>query len=885
LEGASAPPDVVTADANGTVSVLLGKADGTLQNPINIHVGGNLTSVAVGDFLGNGRQDIVAADANGTVHVLLSNGNGTFQSPETLQLGATPEGVAVGDFLGNGRLDIVTANNDGTMSVLLGNGDGTFQSAIHSQVGGHLTSVAVGAFNAGGRADLVVGTDSGLDVLQNNGNGTFGVETTVPFAINYAGLVIPEAVNAVAVGDFRGDGKQDIVALSVGAVSVLLGNGNGTFQAPVALNVGPVSVSSVVVGDFTADGKQDIVTSNTAPQFSGAPSLSVLAGNGDGTFQAARNVELGETGNVLAAGDFNGDGKLDLVLASKLGASNVSVILNTGGTFAVAPSAPAGNVLPSAIAAGDFNGDGKQDLVTTGIGGNAVVLLSNGDGTFRPGPTLTVAGSPDAVVVGDFVGNGKQDIAVGTEAGQIFVFLGNGNGTFQAAKIFNLGINNSIRSLVAGDFNGDGRLDLAVTSMNVGSPSEASQVTVLLGNGNGTFRKSQAINVGTDAAGLATADFNGDGKFDFVTTSFLPDGTRDVKLLLGNGNGTFQAPIALRPGTRSESVSAGDFNGDGKQDLILVDRFSDTVTALLGNGNGTFGSPLTTKVDSPIAGLGGPALGNFFGDGKMSVAVTSGVGTVSVLRGNGDGTFQAPINFLVGSHGTEPSTVIAGDFNGDGKPDLAATNFVGDDVSVLLNTTPTPVHVAPSATAIALAADVNPAVSGQQVTLTATVTSAGGTPVGTVTFFDGNNVLDRVVVDPNGQATLTVQLHAGTHSLRASFAGIAPFTNSTSAVVSETVNRAATTASLTVQPITSDNSIVLLDAAILPVAPGTGVPTGTVTFLDGSTVLGTASLDATGAASLFIETLTPGKHTLTIVYSGDGNFQGSTSAPLVLTVG
>jgi hypothetical protein len=129
-----------------------------------------------------------------------------------------------------------------------------------------------------------------------------------------------------------------------------------------------------------------------------------------------------------------------------------------------------------------------------------------------------------------------------------------------------------------------------------------------------------------------------------------------------------------------------------------------------------------------------------------------------------------------------------------------------------------------------------------------------------------------------------VQLSAGTHSLRASFAGIAPFTNSTSAVVLETINRAATTANLTVEPITSDNEIVLLNAAILPVAPGTGMPTGTVTFFDGSTVLGTATLDATGMASLFIETLTPGKHTLTIVYSGDGNFQGSTSAPLVLTV-
>jgi hypothetical protein len=883
FEGSHAPADVVTANANGVVSVLLGKGDGTLQNPINIHVGGSLTSVAVGDFLGNGLQDIVTANSNGSVNVLVSNGNGTFQAPKTIDIGATPAGVAVGDFLGNGRQDIVTANTNRTVSVLLGNGNGTFGTPITTTVGGNLTSVAVGEFNGDTKADVVVGTNSGLDVLVSKGNGTLQLTQTVPFDIDYANLEIPEAVTSVAVGDFRGGAKQDIVALAGGSVNVLLGNGNGTFQAPVAVDGGPGTVASLAVGDFTGDGKQDIVTSTVAANLGPEPSLNVLAGNGDGTFRIGAPEPVGETGNALAAADFNGDGKLDLALVSNFGANDVTTLLNSGtGTFVTAPAATA-NVLPSALAAGDFTGNGKQDIVATGIGGNAVVLISNGDGTFRAGPTLTVAGTPASVVVGDFIGNGKQDIAIGTDAGTIDVFLGNGNGTFQAPKVFNLGSSTVIRSMVAGDFNHDGKLDLAVTTM-LQDGNETGQVTVLLSNGNGTFHKAGSTNVGVDAEGLAVADLNGDGNLDLVTTSFLPDGSRDVKVLLGNGNGTFKAPITLTPGTRADSVGVGDFNGDHKQDLVLVDRFNDTVTVLPGNGNGTFGSPLTTKVPSPIPGLGGPAVGDFFGDGKISVAVTTGLGTVDVLRGNGDGTFQAPVSYLVDFHGQEPSTVIAGDFNGDGKPDLAASNFLSGDVSVLINTTPPPGHPAPVATSISLAVDTKTAVFGQPVTLTATVTSTSGAPTGTVTFFDGNTVLAQVALDPNGQASLSVPLGTGTHSLRATFTGIASFTNSTAAAVSETINKAATTTTLSAESFTLGNHFVYLTATIAPIAPGAGLPTGTVTFFDGKTVVGTAQVDANGQATLLVRFLTTGKHTLTAVYGGDGNFDGSTSTPIVVNV-
>ena len=154
------------------------------------------------------------------------------------------------------------------------------------------------------------------------------------------------------------------------------------------------------------------------------------------------------------------------------------------------------------------------------------------------------------------------------------------------------------------------------------------------------------------------------------------------------------------------------------------------MSVLPGNGNGTFGKPLMFVLDNPGGLLGGPVVGDFFGDHKPSVALTSGLGNVSVLRGNGDGTFQAAVNYLAGFHGTQPSTLAVGDFNGDGKPDLAATDFLGGDVSVLIDTAPGAITTTPVATTTALTADAGTAVFGQRVTLTATVTGASGTPAG-----------------------------------------------------------------------------------------------------------------------------------------------------------
>jgi hypothetical protein len=874
FEGPSAPLDVVTANTNGTVSVLLSKGDGTIQNPIGITVGGSPDGVAVGDLSGNHLDDIVVANANGTVTVLLSNGNNTFRAPETLSVGATPVGVAVGDFNGDGKLDIVTANSNGTVTVLPGRGDGTFGARLTSTAGGTLTSVAVADFNHDGKPDLVVGNSRGLDILLGNGDGTFQLNQTVTFSRTIHGLTFVFAVNSVATADLRSDGKQDVVALSGQGLAVLLGNGDGTVQSPAFLNSGG-SAASFVVGDFNGDGKPDIAAGNAAG-YQTPPALSFLAGRGDGTFAAPVVMTIGESASFLAAGDFRGDGKLDLVPATSQGGNTVGVLLGNGnGTFATAPVVT-GPAIPTSIAVGDFNGDGKPDLVTSG--GNVAVLLNNGNGTFRPGPVLPTQGFTGPVVVADFNGDGKQDIAVAS-ADTIYVFLGNGNGTFQAPRIINLGTNELIESMVVGRFVTGGLPDLVV-SVVFESGTVAAGVQVLLNRGSGNFVVGQTVPFSTETNGLAVADFNGDGKPDLVTDTFQPDGTRAVNVLLGNGNGTFRAPIVTGLGLSPNIVGAGDFNGDGKADLVLVDYFNvdNSVLVLMGNGNGTFQRPLVLKFDIPL-GFATPVVGDFFGDGKMSFALTTGQGYVTIVRGNGDGTFQAPISYLVGFNGSQPSGLVAADFNGDGKLDLAATVFTADGVSLLLNTSPRPAPGA-VATTTTLTADNTTVVSGQPVTLTATVAAATGTATGTVSFFDGSQLLGEVALDPNGQARLLVTFHTGLHSLHASFAGIEPFTASASAALSETVNKDSTTTALSVARF--PGGFLELTATVTPNAPGSGAPTGTITFFDGTTVVGTAQV-VNGQAFLSLH-LAPGTHRLTASYSGDADFLASISNPFTLVL-
>jgi len=335
---------------------------------------------------------------------------------------------------------------------------------------------------------------------------------------------------------------------------------------------------------------------------------------------------------------------------------------------------------PTSVTTGDFNGDGKLDLAAAS-GGTVSVFLGTGDGTFGAKVDYTVGSSPRSVTTGDLNGDGKLDLAAAS-GGSVSVLLGKGDGTFQAKVDYPVGQNplSTTRSVTTGDLNGDGKLDLACSTYGV--DDGVSLVSVLLGKGDGTFGTKVDYTVGDYPNSVTAGDFNGDGKLDLATANFAAN---TVSVLLGKGDGTFGTKVDYPVGLQPRSVTTGDFNGDKKLDLAAANFVGDSVSVLLGKGDGTFG----TKVDYPVGhNLYSVTTGDFNGDGKLDLATANPPGnSVSVLLGKGDGTFDAKVDYPVGS---SPRFVTTGDFNGDKKLDLATANAYDNSVSVLLNGACTP---------------------------------------------------------------------------------------------------------------------------------------------------------------------------------------------------
>ncbi|MFZ1702183.1 MAG: FG-GAP-like repeat-containing protein [Pyrinomonadaceae bacterium] len=325
--------------------------------------------------------------------------------------------------------------------------------------------------------------------------------------------------------------------------------------------------NNVTIGDFNGDGDQDLLTLNS--QFGTG---SVLLGNGDGTFADAVDYSVGLDPFSVAVGDFNGDGIQDLAVANEL--DLVSILLGNGdGTFAALVAYPTPD-RPTSVVVGDFNEDGIQDLVTAGLNSdNVSVLLGNGDGTFADVVTFAVGDGPLSVVVGDFNGDGNQDLAATNGiSDDISILLGNGNGTF--ADVVNFPVDDYLRSVVVGDLNGDGIQDLAAANPNT------DNIAVLLGIGDGTFADAVNYEADVNPRAVAIGDLNGDGIQDLAAPNFDSD---NVSILLGHGDGTFATAVNFAEGVDPRSIAIGDFDGDGNQDIATDIRQSHNVSVLLRN--------------------------------------------------------------------------------------------------------------------------------------------------------------------------------------------------------------------------------------------------------------------------------------------------------------
>ena len=682
--------------------------------------GSEPSSVAVGDFNGDGKEDLAVANyGSNTLSILLGNGNGTFQTQQTLATGSGPGPVVVGDFNGDGKEDLAVVNEaSNTVSVFLGNGNGTFQAQQTFATGTSPSSVAVGDFNGDGKLDLAVANYSSetLSVLLNT--TTVGA-TTASFATQqtYATGALPASI---AVGDFNGDGKTDLVVANETSetVSVLLGNGNGTFQPQQTFAAGGRPVS-VAVGDFNGDGKADLAVADYISN-----TVSVFLGNGNGTFQPQQTFAAGGRPVSVAVGDFNGDGKVDLAVANG-GSNTVSVLLGNGnGTFQTQQTFSTGTQADS-VAVGDFNGDGKEDLVAANNGSNTVSVLTGlGNGTFTPySPlTLTLAATdadtgdpvfytasvaPSTAAVVSVAGNQLTLIpsATFTGAAQVTVTAYDGpsgerdwRGRSSSSQTFDFNVGTAaIYGTVYQDLNENhvqdagesGQPFFQVGLYNSGNVLIAGPVTSDYEgvSGNYAFTNLPAGTTGTVRVltpTVAAAGLDGNWTTLYPVSGYAITTALTAGQVVQGDNfaeSLVLAPLANQlPSSAPEGTTISLGLTTANSDLAVVNSGSNTVSVLLGNGNGTFQTQQTFAAGS--SGQNSVAVGDFNGDGKTDLAVANyASGSVSVLLGNGNGTFQTQQTFATGA---SPESVVVGDFNGDGNADLAVANYGSNTLSVLL---------------------------------------------------------------------------------------------------------------------------------------------------------------------------------------------------------
>jgi hypothetical protein len=327
---------------------------------------------------------------------------------------------------------------------------------------------------------------------------------------------------------------------------------------------------SVRLADFDGDHRPDIAVINAG----GFSALSVLLSQGAGNFSDPITTLTGGLGSiVLTSGDYNHDGKADLAVVNNL-SNNVSILLGNGdGTFRLIGYAGV-RLGPVAITEADFNGDGYTDLaVVNSETGDISILLGRPDGTFRPGATVFVGSGPTGIKAGDFNGDGIPDLAVsnGTQGQHlVYIFLGNGDGTFRQAGTVRVG--NEPFALVAHDFNHAGRDGLAVANL------ASNSVSVLLGNGDGTFQTAVNYRAGDGPLSIRTGVFNRDGNVDLAVCA---DVSAEVLVFLGNGDGMFGKPWSFPTGSACNSIAVGDLEQNGVSDIVAAT--ADGVVVLMNN--------------------------------------------------------------------------------------------------------------------------------------------------------------------------------------------------------------------------------------------------------------------------------------------------------------
>ena len=969
------------------VWVFLGHGDGTFDPPVTTLMstqepGSYLYSTvdAMGDLNGDGIQDILYVDeTNSSFLILLSDGRGGFQNPKPLGFTFINSVIPVAtDVNGDGIPDLLSPIGP---QVALGKGDGTFSlpatyvppfdalatCAFHDMDGdGHLDAVCgyAEAFNG----DIIGGTD--LIILHGNADGSFN---PTPIAHQVYGDHANEFdgfgtfQEPLAVADLNGDGIPDILAAGGDGLTVLMGGPGLSFGTPrhYAQAVAGDGIGFIVryqsqILDVNGDGIPDVVSA-------GPNGIYISYGHADGTFGSAPAYEATEVIGYASVADFNGDGIADLAAT---GDANIKVSLGKGdGTFAAPVAAPNGDgalnfstplsATGAHIAHGDFNGDGKLDLLAIASPSiyvyNTYLLLGNGDGTFQspvPVPDSSnlwpmYSQLTDAAVY-DVNHDGRSDLVTvsgvsATDPDLINVALSNGDGSFRTVsttgprELYYGNFYYSNTPPVLADFFGHGQLDAAYGSR--------SHAYVLKGHGDGTFDQTGTAlalptvdgNPSAGALSVASGDFDGDGKQDFVVlvqygASQFPYPSplaTAAWVFFGNGDGTFASPVLAGKFNRNYiRVAAADLNRDGLSDMVfstggsLAGGYSVGVVhseagrSFAGEVNYTAGTGLSSLAITDLNGDGFPDL--LFANGDYnarasSVTVLLNMGNVPTVTGtlvaspepsNPGQAFHITVTLV----SPVPGAPVAGDvtFSINGNPlgtaslvkntaaitgpnTLAAgvypltATWPGDGTYPAVNLTGSHVVSAPAAaSSLSLTSSANPTPALTPVTFTVHLTVNGqAAPAGTtIDLLAGPRTAVELTTDTTGSAAYTVgTLVAGSYLITANFAGASGLLPSSASLI-ETVttsNIIATATSLSASPNPANQGrAVTLSASVT--AGASAVSSGTVSFYDGSVLLGAGTLSSSGQATLVTSSLTAGTHALTAVFSATGSFATSTSA-------
>ena len=714
------------------VYVFLGNGDGTFGAAISSNVAAQAFGLALADLNGDGQLDLVSSSSTypSYIYTALGNGNGSFQAAvATAGLSAQLSALAVADVNGDGNPDVIAASG-GQFSVLLGNGNGSLQAPVIYAIPAVGGGVALADFNGDGRVDVAVcdSTNAGpisillggaipdLTVALTHGNGftqgqvgaTYKEVVTNVGAVASSGAVgltasLPSGFSATAIS---GSGWTCVLASVTCTRSDSLAA--SASYPPVTVTMIVSNTPGSVTGRATVSGGNDQNNSNntasdttnvryaTTVSLTSSPDPSILgqrvtltatvgSGTGKVTFydgttmigvaalsgkQATFVTTLLASGSRALTARYDGDLTYGPVFSSVLTQTVNAVSAN--GALPSTSYKVAGN--PYTVVVADVNNDGKQDILTAN-GSSVSLLVGNGDGSFQPAVaavTTTTSGSI-GLAVGDMNGDGKVDLVFFSSNTTVSLSLGNGDGTFQTATtIGNPSLGFFTGGLAVGDFNRDGLTDLLVMS--------SSGVTFYAGNGDGTFQAGVSTPMSLWSAGLtALVDMNGDGNIDIVSSSGSDPSS--VSVNLGLGDGTFAStPISQSSSAAyPDAAAAGDFNGDGKADILQL--YWVAVGTFLGNGNG---SVQTAPIISPLNLVPGYVMipGDFNGDGKLDFAYGGYYqGSIGLVFGNGDGTFSHATSLPTDGYG---GGIAIGDFNGDGKPDFVVANNSAGTINVFL---------------------------------------------------------------------------------------------------------------------------------------------------------------------------------------------------------